>query len=123
MRDLACEHGEALDLERPFVERVERQRPRRPPRIDREERRRHHPSRAWAGVTADDREVDIDVGVRPVAGIEEREALGVVPVQVPDQDRSVERSVAEQRAHLTQAGAGVDQQPGRGVVVVGDGDA
>jgi hypothetical protein len=45
--------------------------------------------------------VDVDAGVGTVARGEERDPLGVIPVQVPEQQGTLERSVAEQVADTT----------------------
>ena len=63
------------------------------------------------------------LGVGPVAGREERQALRVVPVQVAQQDRAAERLAHRAARQPAQAGAGVEHQRRRLGVVVGDGHA
>ena len=58
-----------------------------------------------------------------VGGAKERQTLGVIPVQVAEQDRAAKRIAAHQRRHGAQACAGVEHEPRRGFVVVGQGDA
>src|SRR6202022_1678004 len=58
----------------------------------------------------------------PVAGGKEREPMGVVPVQVTEQDGASERPAVQQRGQPLQTGAGVEHQ-GRRLPVVGDPNA
>ena len=54
-----------------------------------------------------------------IAGTEERQPLDVIPVQVRQQDRAVEKPRAKQCVTERIPGAGVEDQSGRGRVVVG----
>jgi hypothetical protein len=67
--------------------------------------------------------VDVDPGIGSVTGGEERDALGVIPVQVPEQQGTLERRVAEQLADTTEPGPAVHEQLRAPRAVMGDGDA
>ncbi len=61
--------------------------------------------------------------VGTITGTEERQPVGVVPVQVTEQDRASERLARQQRRDRSQPGAGVEHETRHLLVVVGDRDA
>ena len=89
--DLPGEHGEALDLDRGVGLEPEEA----PPaaelgRGDREVGRRHDPAEDLLGVALG-RHVEVGPALGPVRGREEGEALGVVPVEMAEDDRARRR--------------------------------
>src|SRR5580692_10717025 len=111
---------EALGLQLPGRDGAEGPRAAQLARPDREVRRRHALGqrllRAGAVVLLGQQQAD--PRSLAVAAGEERQPVHVIPVQVSEQDRAIERLAAEQRRDLPQAGAGVEDQrrPGRAVV-------
>src|SRR5205809_945063 len=57
-----------------------------------------------------------DLGIRPVAGGEEGQAMRVVPMQVAEQNGSPKWPALHQRAQPLQAGARIEHQRGRCIV-------
>ena len=85
MRDGPHQHVEALDLPPALPEAVERPGTPKAGCGDREERGPQHRIEGVEGITAIGREMHRDPRVGPVARSEEREALGVVPMQMGEQ--------------------------------------
>ena len=54
----------------------------------------------------------VDPGLGVVPRCEERQSVGVVPVQVTEQDRSSKWTARQLRRETHQAGTGVEDQPG-----------
>ena len=119
VRDLANQHREFFDLQRSLVEGLERPLTVELTGIDRKERWSHQPVERVGGVPVSDRQVDVDAGVGPVTGREERDPLGVVPVQVAEQQGAFERSIVEQLSDPPQPGPAVEQQSRRRLAVDG----
>ena len=112
---------EALDVERRRLQVVEAPVAPQPVGIDGEVGRRQPPSQElhpWPALLG--RDPQIDPGVVAVDGRAERQPLSVVPMQVGEQDRAVERRAVEQLGERPYAGAGVEYQGGW-TVVGGDG--
>ena len=91
---------------------------------DREVRRRHGPAQHVDGGVAVVLVGDAHphLGTVVVHGAREREPLGVVPVQMAEQQGAVERLLPQQHAEAPQAGARVEQQA-RHTAVASEGDA
>ena len=64
------------------------------------------------------REMHRHPSVDPVASSEERQALGVVPMKVREEQRASERLAVQESRHMAEPGAAVEQEP-RAVVDVG----
>ena len=87
---------------------------------DRKVRRGHEPAEHGLGVTLGG-SVEVDARPGPVAGGEEREPLSVVPVEVSEQDRPIERFLAEQLARAADTRTGFeDQRRSPGIVAEHD---
>ena len=122
VRDLQGEDGEALDgARRARLEPREPPRPAQLGRRDREVRRGHDAAQDLLGVTLR-RHVEVGAGVGTIGAGEEGQALGVVPVEVPEEDRAREGPAAEERGDPADARARVEHQAGR-IAVVGQGHA
>src|SRR5713101_362148 len=80
--------------------------------LDREMGWRHDPRQHVGRITLG-RHHDRDFGVGPVAGGKEREPMGVVPVQVTEQDRASKRPAVQKGGQSLQTGDGVEYQGGR----------
>ncbi len=85
-------------------------------RGDREVRGRHDPAQDLLGVALG-RHVEVGPALGPVRRREEGEALGVVPVEVPEHDRAGEGMVPEQSGHPADPGAGIEDEAGAFSVV------
>ena len=121
---MSCgQHVDAFDAPPAGHHRLERPRPAQLVGRDREVRRRHGPREHFEGVLAVrlDRHPDRDLRIIAVRVGQERQALGVVPVEVAVEDRAVQRMAIELDAEPAQAGAGVEHEPPPSVD--GDGDA
>ena len=116
---------EALGLQLPRRHRAEGPRAAQLARPDREVRRRHALGQRLlrGGAVFLLGQQQADPRSLPVPAGEERQPVHMIPVQVGEQDRAVERLAAEQRRDLTQAGARVQDQRRPGIVVVRDGHA
>ena len=114
--DLAGHHGEALDLLHPGFDGAEPPGAPQLARRDRKMRGRHRPTEHFLGVSLG-RQVEIDARAHRVPRHEERDALGVVPMEVAEEDRALEGpSGADQGGDRPNARAGVEHEPGRSVV-------
>ena len=67
------------------------------------------------------RSIEGDPGPGVIAATEKRQALGVVPVQVPEQYGAPVRLSSEESGEAAYAGAGVDDE-GEAASVVGEGE-
>ena len=115
MRDLPGHHLEALDGPRTLLDSEESPLPAQFRRLDREMRRRHRAGEHVDRVTLRGHQ-EGDLGVRPVAGGKEGQAMRVIPVQVAEQDRSAKWAAVHQPAQPLKTGAGVEHQRWRSTV-------
>jgi hypothetical protein len=92
VRDLHDQHVEVLDEVPPGLERAHAPVAFELAHCHREVRRRHRPCHELLRDRVLSREQNRNPGVRPVAGRKERQAVSVVPMQVPEEDSAPERS-------------------------------
>src|SRR5215469_15783323 len=93
VRDVPGEHRETLEFVLTFLDRAESPALAERARLDREVRRGERAGEYALGVGTLAWHHDVHLVARPSARGEERQAVGVVPVQVTQHDRAVERRV------------------------------
>ena len=121
MRHLTGGDPEAAGLELALVVGAEAPVAAQPGGPDREVRRRHRAPQQLVGGHPLLGQQEPHGGVVAVAGTEERQPVGVVPVEVGQHHRALEGPPADEGAEPPQAGAGVEDQVG--VAAVADGQA